>query len=43
VNVGDVIYVTQDSGSVDRDLTRKPSEYEADAMSFRPRRFGGTW
>ena len=34
---------TQDSGFVDRDLNKKPSEYEAGAVPFRQRRFGGTW
>lgn len=43
VNVVDVTHVTQGSGSVDRDLSRKPSEYEAVAVPFRPRCFGGTW
>jgi hypothetical protein len=42
VNV-DVTHVTQNIGSVDRDLNRKQSEYEAGAVPFRPRRFGGTW
>lgn len=42
MNVGDVTHVTQGSGSVDRDLNRKPSEYEAVAVPFRRRCFGGT-